>query len=84
MTTQSIKNDGLVTMHENQLVEHHFERVGQHDFLRVATGLGHFVGALGVVDENDVLGDNGALIELFVHEMRSSPGNFHALAWAYA
>lgn len=80
MTTQSVKNDGLVDMHKNQLVEHHFERAGQYDFLYVATGLVHFAGALGVVDENDILGDDGALIELFVHEMRGSPGNFHALA----
>ena len=57
-------------MYEHLLIEHHFEGAGQYGFLHVAAGLSHFVGALGMVDGDDILGDDGTLAELLVDEMR--------------
>jgi hypothetical protein len=63
---------------ENPVVENQLQRVRQNDFFYVLAFRGHVSWRVPVVNFFDVLGDDGAFVEVVVYEMRRCSDDFNA------
>src|SRR3954447_17434892 len=73
-----IEDDGAVAAEEDTFLQHEPETAGQDELLDVAAGLGHLASGMGMVDGEDVLANDGAVIEFFGNEMGGGADDFHA------
>lgn len=73
-----IKNNRLISTHKNPFLDDELERPGEHDLLNVFSGLGHVLGAVGVADGDDALGDDGSFVEVLVDKVRGGADDLYA------
>jgi len=72
-----VEDNGLVTVQNDTPLCHVLDSSSEHVALHVATGMGQLFGAHSVVDPNDVLLNDGALIQVTGDEMGGGTDDFH-------
>ena len=72
------EDDGFAAGDEDAIFEDEVEGAGEDDFFDFAAFLCHGFGCVGVRHRQDTLGDDGAVIKNFRHEMGGCTDDFDA------
>ena len=64
-------------MQKYTILKDHFQRIGKYNFLNIFPRFGHFFGWKGMINRNNVLANDGTLIQIIRHKMGSSPDDFY-------